>query len=162
IAAHEGAFHYRFASESPLDLGDDSPADLSIPEYPHQGRIEATIVSVSGLTVTVSVADDLGAVVERARMQTDPTLLPRALIERLEEIGDAANPAGNRLLGLLDPSGETEPFEDDALDPEQREAVGSALGRDLTFVVAPPGTEKAMTLGVLAAELQRRGRTVLL
>jgi hypothetical protein len=39
----------------------------------HQERIEATIISVSGLTVIVSVPLDLGSFVGRARMQTNLT-----------------------------------------------------------------------------------------
>jgi len=160
IGSHAGAWQYQFLVESPLNLPDDSPADLIVPGQ--QGRIEATIVSVSGLTVVLSVPVDLGEFVGRARMQTDLTFLLRTLIGRLEEIGDTANPAGDRLLGLAEPAGETAPFEHDVLNPEQREAVGSALGRDLTFVWGPPGTGKTMTLGTLASELHRRDRSVLL
>jgi hypothetical protein len=162
IATQGRAFRYQLAIDSPLNLPDDSPADLIIPGYSDEGRIEATIVSVSGLTVHVSVAVDLGDVVGRARMQPDLTFLLRTLIGRLEEIGEAANPAGDRLLGLLEPSGDTESFEHDGLNPEQREAVGSGLGRDLTVVWCPPGTGGTGTLGTLATELHRRGRSVLL
>jgi hypothetical protein len=160
VGVHAGAVQYQFAVESPLNLPDDSPADLIVPGQ--QGRIEATIVSVSGLTVVVSVPVDLGEFVGRARMQTDLTFLLRTLIGRLEEIGDTANPAGDRLLSFAEPTGETAPFEHDVLNPEQCEAVGSALGRDLTFVWGPPGTGKTMTLGTLASELHRRDRSVLL
>jgi hypothetical protein len=160
VGVHAGGFQYQFLVESPLNLPDDSPADLIVPGQ--QGRIEATVVQVSGLTVVVSVPVDLGEFVGRARMQTDLTFLLRTLIGRLEEIGETPNPAGDRLLGLLEPSGETVPFEHHVLNPEQRAAVGSALGRDLTFVWGPPGTGKTMTLGTLATELHRRGRSVLL
>lgn len=160
VGSHAGAWQYQFLVDSPLNVPDDSPADLIVPGQ--QGRIEATIVSVSGLTVVVSVPVDLGDFVGRARMQTDLTFLLRTLIGRLEEIGDTANPAGSRLLGLVEPTGESVAFAHDVLNEEQCEAVGSALGRDLTFVWGPPGTGKTMTLGTLATELHRRGRSALL
>jgi hypothetical protein len=75
----------------------------------------------------------LGEFVGRARMQTDLTFLLRTLIGRLEEIGDTPNPAGSRLLGLVEPTGESLAFERDVLNEEQCKAVGSALGRDLTL-----------------------------
>jgi hypothetical protein len=131
VGSRAGVWQYQFRVESPLSVPDDSPADLVVPG---QGRIEATIVSISGLTLVVSVPVDLGEFVARARVQTDLTFLLRTLIARLEEIGDAPNPAGSRLLGLVEPAGEGVPFDHDVLNDEQREAVGSALGRDLTFV----------------------------
>jgi hypothetical protein len=160
VASHGDAWQYQFLVGSPLNLPDDSPADLIVPGQ--QGPIEAIIVSVSGLTVVISVRVDLGEFVGRARIQTDLTFLLRALIGRLEELGDIPNPAGSRLLGLVEPSGESVVFEHDVLNEEQREAVSSALGRDLTFVWGPPGTGKTMTLGTLATELHRRGRSALL
>jgi hypothetical protein len=58
---------------------------------------------VSGLTVIVSVPLDLGSFVGRARMQTNLSFLLRTLIRRLEDIGDTPNPAGDRLVGFIEP-----------------------------------------------------------
>jgi hypothetical protein len=160
VGLRAGAAQYQFLVESPLNLPDDSPADLLVPGQP--GRIEATIVSVSGLTVLVSVPVDLGEFIGRARMQTDLTFLLRTLIGRIEDFSESPNPAGARLLGQAEAFGESEPFEHPTLNAEQRQAVGSALGRDVTFVWGPPGTGKTLTLGTLASELHRRERSVLL
>jgi hypothetical protein len=160
VGAYAGSVQYQFLVESPLNLPDDSPADLFVSGHP--GRIEATIVSVSGFVVVVSVPVDLGEFIGRARMQTDLTFLLRTLIGRLEDIGETPNPAGDRLLGLVEPTGESVSFAHGVLNDEQREAVGSALGRDLTFIWGPPGTGKTMTLGTLTTELHRLDRSVLL
>jgi hypothetical protein len=167
IGEHAGFWQYQFLIESPLNLPDSSPADLIVPGQP--GRVEAVVVSISGLTVLVAVPVSLGEFVGRARMQTDLTFLLRTLISQLEEIGQTPNPAGDRLLGFAKPVGETLPFEHQPwsldgkdINEEQREAVGSGLGRNLTFIWGPPGTGKTMTLGTLATELHRRGRSVLL
>jgi hypothetical protein len=64
VGSHGGSWQYQFLVESPLNLPDDSPADLLVPGQ--QGRIEATIVSVSGLVVILSVPVDLGEFVGRA------------------------------------------------------------------------------------------------
>jgi len=160
IGERAGSFQYLFSIESPLNIPDDSPADLLIAGQ--RGSIEATIVSVDGLSVIVSVPLDLGEFIGRARLQSDLTHLLRLLITRIEAMADAANPAGDRLLGIARPSGESESFEHDDLYKEQREAVASGLGRDITFIWGPPGTGKTITIGALATELHRRERSVLL
>src|SRR5262245_15844696 len=92
VAERAGAVQYVFVLESPLFAPEDSPADLIVP-----GRepIQATIVSVQGLSVQVSVATDLGEFVGRARLHNDPSILLRALISRIEALAESPNPAGD-------------------------------------------------------------------
>lgn len=155
---------YIFSIESPLNLPDDSPVELVIPGQ--TAPVEGTIVSVEGLTVVIAVPVNLGEYVPRARLQNDLTYLLRALIKRIEDLAEDANLAGERLLGYLPSSGDPIPANLSWLEfppnDEQRDAVESGLGRDLTFIWGPPGTGKTQTIGTLSVELFRRERSVLL
>lgn len=161
IARVGGSFQYAFKVESLLELPDDSPADLVVPGM--GGPIEATIVSVEGLNIVVSVGLDLGAFVPAARLQTDLTLLLRKLITRIEDKRDLPNHAADRLLGLQPASGQpTALANTHSLNPEQLDATASSLGRDTTFIFGPPGTGKTHTIGAIGAELYHAGRSCLI
>ena len=91
------AFQYAFTVDSVLNVPDDSPGDLIVPG---RERLPVTIVSIEGLTITISVAVDLGNFVPSARLQTDLTFLLRNLIERIELLNRKSNAAGDRILGF--------------------------------------------------------------
>jgi hypothetical protein len=153
---------YVFRLESAqLALPDDLPGDLYVPG---RERVDANVVSLAGSTLTLSVADDLGAYVPRASLASNLTNLLRKLISRIEAISSEGreNPAGARLLGDGPVSGS--PVEGLALDlnREQTQAVASGLGRDTTFIQGPPGTGKTRTIGALGEQFARAGRTLLL
>jgi hypothetical protein len=86
----------------------------------------------------------------------------RRLVARIEEGGDRPNPAGDRLLGEVPASGTPEVIDDALPDGAQAAALGSSLGRDITFICGPPGTGKTRTIGSIGARLYRRGRNLLL
>lgn len=162
IGTAAGMFQYLFQIESVLNLPDDSPGDLRIAG---QAPVETTVLSVEGLSITLSVPIDLGEFIGRAALQSDLTHLLRRLIERIEDLKDAENPAGGRLLGNTPFAGEPAELDPDArakLNAEQFAAVASALGRNTTFIWGPPGTGKTMTIGRIGAELVRRDRSLLL
>ncbi len=158
IAKIGGSCQYLFTAETAFSLPGDTPGDLIVPGRAH---LEATVVSVEGLTVIVSVQTDLGGFVANAQLRSNLTYLLRLLASRLEELAVGPNPAGDRLLGLVPAGGAPAPLPptDNA---EQDEAVSSAIGRDLTFLWGPPGTGKTKTIGRLACELFERDRTVLI
>src|SRR5579859_5601728 len=161
IARVGGSFQYTFKVESLLELPDDSPADLIVPGK--GGPIEATLVSVEGLSVVVSIGVDLGAFVPAARLQTDLTLLLRKLITRIEDKRDVPNHAADRLLSLRPISGHPCALANThSLNTEQLEAAASSLGRDTTFIWGPPGTGKTHTIGAIGAELYQAGRSCLI
>jgi AAA domain len=155
-----GSTQYTFRVESALNLPDDSPGDLHVPG--HAGRpLETTVVAVDGLLITLSVTEDLGDYVPRATLQSDLTFLLRTLIQRVEGFADRENPAGARLLGEMASAGEPADWRYDGLNVRQAEAVGSALGRDTTFIWGPPGTGKTRTIGKIGEQFVRAGRSVL-
>lgn len=156
------AFQYAFKLENPqFAIADDMPGELRLPG----GRVfDATIISLTGAAMTLSVHDDLGEFLPRALLSSSASNLMKALIGRIEDFhrDGRDNPAGARLLGVATAGGEpvaVEALED--LNAEQREAIASGLGRDTTFVQGPPGTGKTRTIGALGEKLARGDRSVL-
>lgn len=96
------AYQYAFLIDSVLNSPDGAPGDLMIPG---KGPMDATIVSVEGLRIVISVESDLGKFVPTARLQTNLTILMRKLIERIEDNVNAPNPAANRMLGSASVAG---------------------------------------------------------
>lgn len=121
-----------------LNLPDDSPGDLYVPGRTGQ-PLETTIVAIDGLQVTLSVADDLGDCVPRATLQSDLTQLLRTLIQRVECFAGRDNPAGARLLGEVEASGEAPEWRVERLNHRQAEAVTPEVaGSNRTIVTVAP------------------------
>lgn len=150
---------YLFLAESTLNLPDGAPGDLIVPDRP---PLEATVISIDGMAITLSLSEDVGDFIPRARLQSSLGHLLRKLIERVEGFGDRENPAGDRLLGHTPPHGAEVADRVNNLNASQAAAVASALGRDTTFIWGPPGTGKTSTIGAIGEELWNAGRSVLL
>ncbi len=151
------SYQYQFTVESALQLPDDSPGDLYV-----EGRlpVEITVVAVEGLSIVVSVAEDLGIYIPRARLQSNMVHLLRRLIERIENLGVRENSPGDRLLGLRQPSALRSLTRIEDLDGPQR-AVATSLAFDTAFIWGPPGTGKTHTIGTIGAHLARQQRSLL-
>jgi DNA-binding CsgD family transcriptional regulator len=150
---------YLFTIESALNLPDGAPGDLLIAE---RQPAEATVISIDGLSITLSLSADAGEFIPRARLQSSLVHLLRKLIERIEDLAEQENPAGARLLGQRAPQGAAVYEPVDELNAAQAEAVASALGRDTTFIWGPPGTGKTKTIGTIGELLWQAERSVLL
>ena len=153
------AVQYVFSATSAISVASDTLGELII-----EGRspLPAVVISVEGLDVTVSVPGELGARVPRAALVRDLELPLRRLIARLQEAGSNPNPGGDRLLGDVPASGAPEMIDDALLDDKQGAALGSSLGRDITFICGPPGTGTTRTIASIGTHLYRRGRSLLL
>lgn len=170
IAQIGGSYQYAFDVENVLNLPGDAPGDLHVPGRPSQ---EVMVVSVDGMTITLSLAQDLGSFVPNARLQSNMTLLMRKLIERIEGLASRSNPVGDRILGDAPPAGASIPLSDfcewnssgeenKRLNEQQLCALASSLGRDTTFIWGPPGTGKTQTIGAIGEHLCQRHRSLLL
>src|SRR4051812_41787928 len=137
-------FQYTFKLETPqLGLPDDLPGDLYV--YGRDERVDATIVSMAGLALVLSVREDLGANIPRASLSSNLTNLLKVLITRIETYASEQrpNPSGDRLLGDTAVLGGLASVGDlGKLNEDQVRAVASGLGRNCTFILGPPGTGK--------------------
>lgn len=160
VASLGSAHQYAFLIDSVLNMPDGTPGDLVIPG---KAPLAATIVSVEGLRIVISVETDLGNFVSTAKLQTNLTILMRKLIERIENNANQQNPAAERMLGNAPVSGAPEkPTFQPRLNQNQMDALESALGRNLTLIWGPPGTGKTHTIGTITEHLNIASRTVLL
>jgi hypothetical protein len=145
--------------ENVLNLPGDAPGDLHIE---NRSPLPVDVVAADGLTIVLSVPEDIGAAVPYAKLQSNLALLMRKLVDRIEAMAGKANAVGDRILHPFPVGGS--PIETDLphLNPGQARAVSSGIGRNITFIWGPPGTGKSFTIGTLAGRLFDRGRSVLL
>lgn len=161
IASLGSAYQYAFLIDSVLNMPDGAPGDLVVPG---KAPLASTIVSAEGLRIVISVETDLGNFVPTAQLQTNLTILMRKLIERIEKNANQQNPAAQRMLGNTTVSGfpQRPTFTPERLNQNQRDALESALGRNLTVIWGPPGTGKTHTIGTITEHLNMASRSVLL
>lgn len=153
------AFQYSFSVETALQVPEDSPGDLMVAGH---APCEAAVISVQGMTVTLSLRSDFGDYIPRAALRTNMAYLLRKLIERVEGYSEKPNPAGDRLLGLEANWGERKPLPLDGLNESQRLAVEAAFGFSTSFIHGPPGTGKTQTIGKIGERVAREGQSALL
>jgi superfamily I DNA and/or RNA helicase len=160
VGQQGSAFQYAFLIDSVLNTPDGTLGDIVVPG---KAPVEATIVSVEGLRIVISVETDLGKFVPSARLQTNLTFLMRKLIERIETNAATDNFAASRMLNISPVSGTPiKPKGNPSLNHSQMQALESALGRNLTVIWGPPGTGKTHTIGTIAEHLNKLDRTVLI
>lgn len=162
ISQQGSSYQYAFSVDSVLNTPDGAPGDLVIPG---KAPLGVSIIHVEGLRIVISVEADLGMFVPTARLQTNLTILMRKLIERIETHAASENPAAQRMLGEIPVSGNPQAPQippSIELSQDQRTALESALGRDLTVIWGPPGTGKTRTIGTITQSLNQTNRTVLI
>ena len=153
-------FQYLFEIENALNLPDDTPGDLLIPDNP---PINVMIVSIEGLVITVSMPEDIGSFVPIARLKSNLTYLLIRLIERIESYANKSNPVGDRIIGAHPISGSEPAIElPESYNNYQKSAVASSVGRNTTFIWGPPGTGKTQTIGEIGFQLYKRKRSIIL
>lgn len=164
----EGPFFvYIFATESPLIVMDDAPAEVEI----EGRRFAGQIISVQGSEVAVGIERDFGATITQAKIITNLWYLLEALRNRYEEVlnGERAldTRLGQCLFGFTNAdvrSDSTElnlPASAQLVNDEQLTAIRKACGSDIHFIWGPPGTGKTKTIGFLIAALIKRNLRIL-
>lgn len=160
IAQIGGAYQYIFDVENALNLPGDTPGDLYVPG---RSPTEVVVVSIEGMSIKLSIPEDLGKFVPSAKLQSNLAFLMRKLIERIEAKADFPNPVGNRILGeSFDEKACVSEISNGELNDQQHDAVVSSIDRNTTFIWGPPGTGKTHTIGSIGNELYQQGRDVLL
>lgn len=160
IAQIGNNYQYLFEIENVLNVPGDTPGDLYV-----TGReaIPVVVISIDGMTITLSIPCDLGRYVSNGRLQSNLAHLMRKLIERIEEKSSSSNPAGDRILNGIYAG---EPLKIDRLvrkdlNERQKKAVYSSLGQNTTFIWGPPGTGKTWTIGEIGNQLFSLDRSLL-
>jgi superfamily I DNA and/or RNA helicase len=160
IAQIGKSYQYIFDIENALNLPGDTPGDLYVPG---RNPIEVVVISVEGMVITLSIAEDIGKFVPNARLQSNLAFLMRKLIERIETKANVSNQVGDRILGdFINEKPYDSEIDDKELNKQQRIAVSSSLNRTITFIGGPPGTGKTRTIGSIGKYLDLASRATLL
>ncbi len=152
-------FQYTFEIENILNLPGDAPGDLLIE---NRAPLEVDVIAVDGLSIVLSLPENVGAAIPFARLQSNLTFLMRKLITRIEAMADKSNLVGDRILYPSSFAGTPVSVSLPQLNSGQTRAVSCSIGRNVTFIWGPPGTGKTHTIGTLAEQLYSRSRSVLL
>lgn len=154
-------FIYRFRADTSINMPSDTPATVVIEQ---NKKYDATIISFEDPYLIIATKKDIGEYIGYARLESDLSMLMEKLINRIEAYGEVDNKFGEKML-VNNYHGEpcellTEPSRQ--FNTKQRDAVKSAIGRDLTYIWGPPGTGKTTVIGEIIEESYQLDRTVLL
>ena len=158
IAQIGSSYQYIFQIENVLNLPGDAPGDLLLP---NRSSLSIFVISIDGLTITLSIPEDIGSFVPSARLQSNLAFLMRKLIERIEAHGNKPNHIGDRIMAPEQVSGTVIPISVVDLDNYQSRAVASSLSYNTSFIWGPPGTGKTITIGEIGNQLYKQQRSVL-
>jgi hypothetical protein len=160
VSQRGDSYHYEFLVESVFDTADDIPDVLVISGHP---PLEATVVSIEGHQVVISLEKDLGQFIPTAYLQTEVSTTIRNLIERLEHNASAENSTGAQgLTKTISEVSSTSLPDELALYPNQKLALQNTLGRDLTVIWGTSEANKTLNIVTAIEQLYNSGQTVLI
>ena len=158
---------YRFPYEGDAELFEGARVTISVGNR----TCEGTIVSISGQSLIISLADDFGAAITACALRIDNTAMIEALADRLEKArngearlnysiaNDVLDNSGDQIES---PSFEYLPLTISELNSDQERAVHHADVNRVTYLWGPPGTGKTQTLAVINELLFAANKRVLL
>lgn len=128
-------------------------------------KLRGQIVAIQGMTVTLGIERDFGPAIARVEISADPAVILERILLRMEDPASPGLPdrLARAAFGFSTTTHSPADFSSTVdLDPEQRSAVGQAIGSDILFIWGPPGTGKTQTLAALCEVLVEAGESVLL
>ncbi|MBD2036580.1 AAA family ATPase [Leptolyngbya sp. FACHB-321] len=165
---------YSFTTDTEIRFPEDAPIDVHYQKTKYPG----TLVSVEGFDLLVALEDDIGDDIKKAKLNTEPWFLLKALQERLAtaNVSTIANRHLAESLLIASPKAartSNEQFSQFApriqsetglnlhYNIHQAAAVTHILQHPVSFIWGPPGTGKTSTLGLAVASLVHSGQSVL-
>lgn len=152
---------YTFLLERDFLVPDATPVMAQIGNE----RLNAQIVGIQGMEITLALQRDLGPTIARVEISVDPTAILQRILTRLEDpaIAGLSDTLARMAFGYENPRfGQVEFTSVLDLSDENRLAVGRAIGSQVQFIWGPPGTGKTQALAALCEVLVENGESVLL
>lgn len=174
LGSRHGEHLYSFTTDNEIRFPEDAPIDLHYQNNKHPG----TLVSVEGFDLLITLEENIGNDIKRAKLNTEPWFLLKELQKRLgtATVSDKANRKLAEALLSVKPRPTTtndDKFDNYALrialetgldlqyNAHQSDAVTHVLQHPVSFIWGPPGTGKTSTLGLAVASLVHSGQSVL-
>ena len=165
VEEKNGLLHlYEFSLENPWEAADDTPVRVLV--QPKQA-INATIVRSNGLTITIGTKEPLlPEALRQITLFDDSVELLKRLREMLQKNQEGPTRLGSKAFGI-------EPFrvgkvtqspspQFDKCNTPQQQAITTALGSEVTYIIGPPGTGKTFTLALITLNHILANRSVLI
>ena len=152
---------YDFLLERDFLIPDDSRVVARIGNQ----RLNALVVSIRGMELTLGLDRDLGFSIPRVEISIDTTAILERVLARFQDpaLSSLPDALARKVFGLAQAHlSRTEVLSTIPLKEEQPEALERAVGSEIQFIWGPPGTGKTRTLAAMCEVLVERGESVLL
>lgn len=153
---------YTFNYDGDADLFEGAKVLLSIGNRTVDGRI----VSVSSMTLTLTVMDDLGPSINSCTLKIDNTSMIEALVDQLEKVSKGEARFNSKMaddaIGNIGDEEAVRQIQCSELNAKQEEAVQRILSSPVTYLWGPPGTGKTKSLSNAIQLIFEEGKRILI